>query len=96
MMDKPGNIIFERGAAYWGKSTIDPSRRKIFVITCRHGRRVSFSHVNDVIRCMPDDIDEVEVAKLRDKDGHDYVLSARVPVDIDAALEVAQACNARQ
>lgn len=88
------NIEFERGQAYWGTSTLEQTQKKIFVVTCRHGRRVSFSHVNNVVRTYPDLLDEVEVAKVKDSDGHDYILSARVPVDIDHALEVARACNA--
>ena len=84
---------FEKGEAYWGTATIDSKRKKVYVVTARHGRRVSFAHVNNVRREMADSIDGVEIVKVRDVDGLDYFLSARVPVDIDAALEIAEACR---
>lgn len=84
---------FVRGEAYWGTAALDAKRKKIFAVIARRGRRVSFAHVNDVRREIADDVDGVEVAKVHDADGLDYVLSSRAPVDIDAALEVAEACR---
>lgn len=90
------DYIFRKGEAYIGTSTFDNRYKKIFVVTARKGRRVSFSIVNDIVREDTDDCDGTEFVKLRDPDGQTYFLSARVPVDVDAALEIADACRYRR
>ena len=86
-------MTFEKGESYWATATADRTKKKIFTVTARQGRRVTFSRVHQVLRDIPDVIDGVEVARLRDADGFDYVLSSRVPVDIDEALEIAEVCR---
>lgn len=87
------DFTFVKGEAYWGTTTYDNSQKKIFVVTARRGRRVSFAHVNDVRREIAEDCGGTEIARIRDADGHDYILSSRATVDIDEALEIAAACR---
>lgn len=85
---------FEKGLAYVGTSTIDRRIQKVFVVAGRRGEVVSFSHVNNVKREAVNDCDGTEIVRLKDDDGHDYFMSARVPVDIDEAFHVVDLCKA--
>ena len=85
---------FEKGQAYVGTSTIDSRCQKVFVVSGRLGNAVSFSHVKDVKREIVDDCGGTEIAKVKDDDGFDYFMSARVPVDIDDAFHVVGLCKA--
>lgn len=84
---------FQKGQAFVGTSTIDRNRQKMFLVVGRDGNQVSFAHVKDVIRERVEWCQETEIAKLKDADGRDYVLSARIPVDIDDAFYLVKLCK---
>jgi len=86
------DFMFKSGNSYIGTSSIDKKRQKVFCVVGRNGRSVSFSNVNSVRRDVVDDFDGVEVAKVKDADGFDYVMSARQPVDVDGAFGVVEMC----
>lgn len=88
------DICFERGSAYIGTATLDNKRQKVFEVVARRGNLVSFSHVRDVRRELTEDCDGTEIVKIKDVDGFDYFLSARVEVNIDKAFSVVQMCQA--
>ena len=85
---------FEKGKAYVGTSTIDRHIQKVFVVAGRRGEVVTFSHVTNVKRETIEDCQGTEIVKLRDDDGHDYFMSARVAVDVDEAFHVVGLCKA--
>lgn len=88
--------VFRKGASYIGTATLDHRRQKMFTVVGRDGRGVvSFAHVNDVRRELAGvTVDETEVVKIKDPDGFDYFLSARVVADIDAAYNIVKLCQA--
>lgn len=88
------DFMFQKGQAYVGTSTVDRHRQKIFVVAGRRGEVVSFSHVKKVKREAIEDCDGTEIVRLRDDDGFDYFMSARVPIDIDEAFHVVDLCKA--
>ena len=88
------DIRFERGSAYIGTATLDNKRQKVFEVVARRGNLVSFSHVHDVRRELTEDCDGTEIVKIRDADGFDYFLSARVEADIDQAFNLVRMCQA--
>ena len=85
---------FTKGQAYVGTSTTDRRIQKVFVVAGRRGEVVSFSHVKKVKREAIEDCDGTEIVRLRDDDGFDYFMSARVPIDIDEAFHVVYLCKA--
>lgn len=85
---------FEKGLAYVGTSTIDRKRQKVFLVVGRRGEVVSFSHVSAVVRGMVNDCGGTEIVKMQDDDGFDYMMSARLPVDVGEAFHVAGLCKA--
>jgi hypothetical protein len=84
---------FKEGSAYIGTATIDHRRQKIFSVIARRGSVVSVAHTKDVRRETVESCDGAEIVKVRDSDGFDYVLSARVGVDIDKAFNVVRMCQ---
>ena len=88
------DIRFERGSAYIGTATLDNKRQKVFEVVARRGNLVSFSNVRDVRRELTEDCDGTEIVKIKDADGLDYFLSARVEADIDQAFNVVRMCQA--
>lgn len=86
-------IRFERGSAYVGTATLDRKRQKVFSVVGRKGDVVSFSHVRDVRRELVEECDGTEIVKIQDEDGFDYMLSARVEVNVDRAFEVVKMCQ---
>ena len=80
--------------SYVGTATIDHRRQKVFTVVARCGDVVSFSRVNDVRRELVDGCDGTEIVKIKDADGLDYFLSARVEADIDQAFNVVRMCQA--
>lgn len=70
---------FEKGRGYVGTSTTIPRLQKVFVVSDRWGKVVSFSRVGKVKREAVDDCNGTEIVKLKDDDGGDYFMSARVP-----------------
>lgn len=87
--------VFRKGASYIGTATLDHRRQKMFTVIGRDARGVvSFAHVNDVRREMADVCGETEIVKIKDSDGFDYFLSARVVADIDAAYNIVKLCQA--
>jgi hypothetical protein len=89
MMD----IMFRPGSAYIGTATLDNKRQKVFLAVARRGNIVSFSHVCDVRRELTDYCDGTEIVKVRDADGFDYFLSARIEADIDRAFDIVRMCQ---
>ena len=87
-------FTFQKGQSYVGTSTVDRHRQKVFVVAGRRGEVVSFSHVKNVKREAVNDCDGTEIVRLRDDDGFDYFMSARVPIDIDEAFHVVDLCKA--
>jgi len=85
---------FHKGVSYVGTATIDHRRQKVFTVVARCGDVVSFSRVNDVRRELVDGCDGTEIVKIKDADGLDYFLSARVEADIDQAFNVVRMCQA--
>lgn len=84
---------FQKGQAYIGTATIDNRRQKVFVVAGRTGDQVSFAHVKDVKRERVDWCQETEVVKIKDDDGFDYFMSARVPCDVDESFHVVGLCR---
>lgn len=84
---------FKEGSAYIGTATIDHRRQKIFSVIARRGSVVSVAHIKDVRRETVESCDGAEIVKVRDSDGFDYILSARVGVDIDEAFNVVRMCQ---
>lgn len=89
------NTRFDVGLAYVGTATIDRSRKKVFQVVGRsaNGLRVCVQPVKAVKRVTANVCDGNEIAKVRDDDGFDYFLSARVSVDVDAAFDVVGMCR---
>ena len=88
------DVRFERGSAYVGTATLDNKRQKVFSVVARRGNIVSFSHVSDVRRGLADGCEGAEFVKIKDADGFDYFLSARVVADIDQAFDIVRMCQA--
>ena len=84
---------FGVGRAYVGTATVDHKRKKVFQVVGRRGGVVSVMHVTGVRRELADVCDGVEIATIKDDDGLDYFMSARVPVDVDAAFDVVEMCK---
>lgn len=87
-------VCFEKGSAYVGTATLDNKRQKVFLVVARRGNLVSFSHVRDVRRELVDGCYGAEIVKIKDEDGFDYFLSARVEADIDQAFNIVKMCQA--
>lgn len=88
------DVRFKTGSAYIGTASIDHRRQKVFSVVARRGGVVSFVSVKDVRRELTEDCDGTEIVKIKDADGFDYFLSARVEVDIDQAFNVVRMCQA--
>ena len=86
------DVRFKTGSAYIGTASIDHRRQKVFSVVARRGGVVSF--VKDVRRELVDGCDGTEIVRIKDADGLDYFLSARVEVDIDQAFNVVRMCQA--
>lgn len=85
---------FERGSSYIGTATLDNKRQRVFSVVGRRGDVVSFERVRDVKNERVECYDGTEVAAVKDADGFDYVLSARVPVDVGRSFEIVEKCQA--
>lgn len=88
------DAVFQKGEAYIGTSTIDRSRQKIFQVIARRGNIVSFAPALGVRRELVEECGGTEIVKIKDDDGFDYVLSARVNADIEEAFNIVKMCRA--
>lgn len=88
------DAVFQKGEAYIGTATIDRTRQKVFNVIARQGDVVSFAPVKGVRREVVEDCGGTEIVKIKDDDGFDYVLSARVSADIERSFNVVKLCRA--
>lgn len=88
------DAVFQKGEAYIGTATIDRTRQKVFNVIARQGDVVSFAPVKGISREMVEDCCGTEIARIKDDDGFDYVISARVNADVANAFKIVKMCRA--
>lgn len=88
------DAVFQKGEAYIGTATIDRTRQKVFNVIARRGNVVSFAPVKGISRELVEECGGTEIVKIKDDDGFDYVLSARVSANIDEAFNLVKICRA--